>query len=161
MRAEYFGDSYDVVKKFLIERLIFAGFFVGINPMNNGSDEYLPKYYNFLGANDDIDNKTAIFIDPDTGIGRRDTQTHVSYDRISHLCDKYKCVMIFDQGFSRNINQPVAIRNKINNFQAQGIQSMYYMSHACFCFCCKNNNDLLNVRNSIIQSGLPESRLII
>ena len=162
MRAEFFGDSYDIVKRFLISRIIDAGYSIVVNPMNNGADDYLNQYYSFIGADASLNNKNAIFFDPDTGIKAEDTPTHISYDTIFENCIRYKVVMIFDQGFTRNRNhKQAAIDNKNNLFRASGIHSMYYMSlsHACFCFCCRHKEDLDKVMNSILASGFPPSKL--
>ena len=98
MRSKYFGDSYDIVKRFFIGILTGLKYKIELELiLPNGEDKFKEKFTKFLGANkaSNESSKTALFIDPDTGIkleGRFRKNKHISLDTIVNRCDSYKLV---------------------------------------------------------------------
>src|SRR5262245_8467165 len=110
MHPDYFGDSYDIVKRFFCEALRRLGYRVYIDPMFTGEwSGQETAFYRLLGVEQLMSTSapptsstpTALFLDPDTGINRKGSRSHVSYERVVSEAQKHKIVFAFDQGFSR------------------------------------------------------------
>ena len=81
MNSEWFGDSYDIVTRFLSAELQRAGFRVYANPMLTGEwSDGAVAFLAFIGAQlageaGALEQSVALFIDPGTGVGARSPRT--------------------------------------------------------------------------------------
>ena len=166
MHPAYLGDSCDIVKRFFCEALRRLGYSVYIDPMFTG--EWSGKettFYRFLGVDRFTpapagSSMTALFLDPDTGVNRKGSRSHVSYERIVTEAQQHQIVFAFDQGFSRGMAPEPQIREKIETIAALGCSAIYYDSHARFLFVSRERSELERLRNELVSQGLPSSRFI-
>ena len=88
MNPKWFGDSYDIVKKFIVDNLKGIGYEVYIDPMFTGDWNGKEKdFIKFIGAklSNDFEKpvrKSALFIDPDTGVKEKATPKHIDFKKI-------------------------------------------------------------------------------
>ena len=107
MNSKWFGDSFDIVKRFFIGNIREMGYQVFVAPMFTGEWNGLEnKFYDFLGASPleslaTPNGKTALLLDPDTGIGLNPTKQHVTVRMIVNYLQEHEIVFSFDQSFSR------------------------------------------------------------
>ncbi len=84
MRPEFLGDSYDIVKRFFCETLRSLGYMIYIDPLFTGDwSGQEATFYRFLGVEPLAGVKpasapTALFLDPDTGVNKKGSASHVS-----------------------------------------------------------------------------------
>jgi len=166
MNPEWFGDSYDIVKRFFVENLQSIEYSVVVDPMLTGKWDSLEdekKFYRFLRAlplGAAGGGKTALLLDPDTGIGQRRTKRHVTIAIIaSHLRD-HEIVFAYDQSFSRARDATVEMKEKMAKLEEEGYTGFYYDSHAKFLFAARSDESLNAVEQQLLSTGLPESRLV-
>lgn len=166
MHPDYLGDSYDIVKRFFCEALRSLGYTVYIDPMFTGEwSGQETAFYRFLGVErltsaPTSSTPTALFLDPDTGVNRKGSRSHVSYKRVVNEAQKHKIVFAFDQGFSRGTAPEPQIREKIEALAALGCSAIYYDSHARFLFVSRERSELKKLRSELVGQGLPSSRFI-
>lgn len=94
MNPQWFGDSFDIVKRFFVERLNEIGYHVVVDPMLTGEWNGLEhNFYAFLKAQpltERTETNSALLLDPDTGIGKKKTKQHVTIKCIAeHLSNRY------------------------------------------------------------------------
>ncbi len=165
MNTKYLGDSYDLVKRFFARELGNLGYQVAADPMFTGSwsDEERIQFFKLVHAspeNNRAPSRTALFLDPDTGIHERSSRQHVSYARIADETDRYQLVFSFDQSFSRQEAPAAVVQRKIQAMKALGCSAMYYDSHARFLFASRVDNIIMELREHLMSVGLPGSRLV-
>lgn len=164
MNPKWFGDSFDIVKRFFIENLNDIGYRVVVNPMlTEKLDNLEEKYYKLLKAhhiNEKNNQKSALFFDPDTGVGKKKTTKHITIKCIADELKNYDIVFSFDQSFSRCENPADKINEKLKMLQETGNFGMYYDSHARFLFAAKSDEIIREFKNKLLSSGLPKSRLL-
>ena len=166
MNPKWFGDSYDIVKRFFIEIMRDAGFQVFANPMFTG--EWLndnKKFLSFIGAShfsgfQSRKKDSALFIDPDTGVAKRATSKHCGFDQLLHYAKTFEIVFAFDQSFSRAESAECQITKKLKEIKELGGSGFYYNSHARFLFLSQTEISLSRARAAILGSGLPVFRLV-
>jgi len=164
MHPDYLGDSYDIVKRFFCEALRHLGYTVYIDPMFTGEwSGQETAFYRFLGverltSTPTSSVPTALFLDPDTGVNRKGSRSHVSYERVVTEAQKHNIVFAFDQGFSRGMAPAPQIREKIAIIAALGCSAIYYDSHARFVFVSRGRSELQRLRSELVSQGLPSSR---
>jgi hypothetical protein len=82
LNPQWFGDSFDIVKRFFVENLNALGYHVVVDPMLTGDWNGLEHdFYHFLKAyplTDKSGSKSALLLDPDTGIGIKKSKQHVT-----------------------------------------------------------------------------------
>jgi hypothetical protein len=162
----YFGDSYDLVKRFFCAELRTLGYSVVVDAMLTGDWASTESYfYQLIGASPHVGYKpdggpTALLLDPDTGIKQSASRQHVSYARIAHETSVYNLVFSFDQSFSRQTKASDVIREKLAALKALGCTAMYYDSHARFVFAAAEAGPIYDLRNHLVSLGIPRSRLI-
>ncbi len=163
MNPQWFGDSFDIVKRFFVENLNEIGYHVVVDPMLTGEWDGLEhKFYEFLKAhplNVKSNKKTALLLDPDTGVGIKKTKQHVTIKCIAEQLSKHDVVFSFDQSFSRGGNATEKITEKLMLLKETGNYGFYYDSHARFLFAAKSIEILKEVEQQLLSSGLPASRL--
>lgn len=164
MNPKWFGDSFDLVKRYFIDNLKSIGYTVTVDPMLtddwNGTEE---KFYTLLGVvplGKSINGKKALFLDPDTGVGQRKTMKHTTISIISTHLKDFDIVFSFDQSFSRAGDATDKMTEKLKELQNTGNFGFYYDSHARFLFTSNSEKSLKELEEQILLSGLPENRLI-
>jgi hypothetical protein len=168
MNQEYFGDSYDLVKRFFIKVLKSENYAVYVDPMFTGNHaEMDSNYYLLIGAEPmpaecPGSGKMALFVDPDTGIGEITKKTHIKVQNLVCRLKSYTLVMVYDHSFSRSKSSIQQMRQKLSNFSRQGASGFFFDSHARFFFGSldKNKKHLEKYRCKLLQMGIPENRLI-
>jgi len=166
MNPQWFGDSYDIVKRFFVSHLQDMGYQVYIDPMFTGQWDGLEKqFYDFIGAVPldyfiKSSKKTALLLDPDTGIGKESTAKHVSIQTLRNYLLQHEIVISYDQSFNRNHDSKQQMRQKLGLLKNNGATGFYYDSHARFLFTAKSSDELDKVKDHFIETGLPKHRLI-
>jgi hypothetical protein len=166
MNPQWFGDSFDIVKRFFIDNIREMGYQVFIDPMLTGEWNRLEnKFYDFIGAVPlknlpTSSGRTALFLDPDKGIAPKQTKQHVTIRKIIDYLQKHEIVFSFDQSFSRGVNASEQMRKKLSLLKKEGAAGFYYDSHARFLFSAKSQKVLTNLKHHLVAVGLPKERFI-
>jgi len=164
MNPQWFGDSFDIVKRFFVENLNAIGYHVVVDPMFTGEWNGLENdFYQFLKAyplTEKSSSKSALLLDPDTGIGRKKSKHHVTIKCIADQLLHHDVVFSFDQSFPRGKNAKYKIKEKLRLLQETGNHGFYYDSHARFLFAAKSIEILREVEQQLLASGLPADRLL-
>ena len=163
MNPKYFGDSYDIVKRFFCTELSVLGYSMEIDPMLTGPwDDTKTSFYRFICANPTRaeGTRTAIFFDPDTGVSQRASAQHLSLERLAQATQRYGLAFSFDQSFSRQYSPADIMQQKFAALRSLGAFGMYYDSHARFLFAASSLEPLTRLRDHLVALGLPESRLL-
>ena len=185
MKLQYFGDSYDIVKKALIAWLGEFGDWAA-HPMFTEavSHERIEMFSRFLGARllstEILTPKTDratylapcqsvgnLFLDPDTGVRlqARDDAKSVDYVFGQELVVLSRArpmalTMVFDQSYSRG-DQKSQIQEKLSSLGSQGVHGFAYCSHAPFLILSVDAKLVRRAYSSLLKaSGLPSWRLI-
>ncbi|MBI9015527.1 MAG: hypothetical protein JEZ08_25135 [Clostridiales bacterium] len=162
MKKTWFGDTYDIAKRFMIEaaKNLFKSE-VDIDPMLNDNFENINMYYKFLnGTPIEKNSGSLLFIDPDKGVAKKDSTEHINYKKIQMHAMNYKMIMIYDQSFSRAKEQGIKMqmKNKLEALNEFDLNGIYYRSHVNFLFCSYNTSMLANYKSYLIEIGLPYER---
>lgn len=164
MNPQWFGDSFDIVKRFFVENLKEIGYRVVVDPMLTGEWNGLEHgFYRFLKAyplTEKSSSKSALLLDPDTGIGKKKSKQHATIKCIADHLLHHDIVFSFDQSFSRGGSASGKIREKLVLLQKTGNYGFYYDSHARFLFAAKSIRALSEVEQRLLASGLPANRLV-
>ncbi len=186
MKLQFFGDSYDIVKKSLISWLGEFGSW-SAHPMftEPTSPSQAALFARFLGAHL-ISTETLtpstdraayfmpcwdagnLFLDPDTGVRlklRRGLKS-VNYVFGSELVALSQArptslTLVFDQSFSRG-SQMLHIQEKLEFFASHGVHGFAYSSHAPFLILSSDSELAVHAHRRLLEvSGLPASRLVM
>ena len=166
MNPMWFGDSYDIVKRFFVSAIKDMGYTVYVEPMFTGDPSNIQdKFPEFIGAKIRSDNpssaeESAIFIDPDTGIHKKKSKRHITINDFVNLLNSYKIVFSFDQSFPRNRNHKDAMMEKLSELHNSGGIGFYYDSHAKFLFGSKSVKVIESLKECFSELGLPAFRII-
>ena len=165
MHPEFFGDSYDLVKRFFIQELKAIGYTVSVEPMFTGKwHDQEEQFFSFIGAPGrkpgNNGTRSALFLDPDTGINAKGGKAHTSFAKLAQEAGSYAIVFAFDQSFSRQMKPTDIMQEKIRQMQALNCDAMYYDSHARFLFVSKRQGMLQELKAHLHSIGLPTSRLV-
>src|SRR5262245_6497297 len=165
MQRDWFGDSYDIVKRFFVGQLHSLGYSVYVDPMASGDWEPIERaFLAFLGAVHVRDaqpsEESALLLDPDTGIAKRRSRAHASISSIVNHLERHGIVFVFDQSFSRGAAPRPQLQAKLRQLQKQGAHGFYYDSHARFLFSSLSAEKLHAFREALLKSGLPSDRLV-
>ena len=167
MHPNYFGDSYDIVKRFFCAEISVLGYEIRIDPLFTGdwSDKEIDQFFRLVGVNrhalqQALSAPTALFLDPDTGVHRRHGPKHVSLDRIADDTMRHALVFSFDQSFSRQSRPLEVMSGKLDALSAKGVRGLYYDSHARFLFASRSEATVNKLRQRLIETGIPERRLL-
>jgi len=164
MNPTYFGDSYDVVKRFFCDQLSTLGYEVIAEPMFTGKwDGREAAFVRFIGTRlaaggSQAPDRTALFLDPDTGVSIKASPSHVAISDLAARASRYALVFAFDQSFSRGRDPKQAMREKLSCLSDRGCHAMYYDSHARFLFVSASQRSIHEVRNHLVQIGMPDER---
>lgn len=166
MNPKWFGDSFDIVKRFFIGNISEMGYQVFVDPMLTGEWNGLEnKFYDFIGAEplknlSTSSGRTALLLDPDTGIAPKQTKQHVTIRKIVDYLKEHEIVFTFDQSFSRGTDALEQMRKKLSLLKKEGAAGFYYDSHARFLFSAKSQEVLTNLERHLLKVGLPDKRFI-
>ena len=89
MNPMFLGDSYDLVKRFWCRELANLGYSVVVDPMFTGKwNGHEQEFLDLIGTNLAKSSrvhvgKSALFLDPDTGVNSKGGPKHVSFERTS------------------------------------------------------------------------------
>lgn len=167
MNPEWFGDSFDIVKRYFVGVLKDAGFKVYVDPMFTGDGKSIEnEFHAFVGAprhngGKPSVRKSALLLDPDTGVGNKKTARHVTLDDISKDLKNHSVVFSFDQSFSRSRTGEEQMAEKLKALSDMDIHAFYYNSHARFLFAALRKPDIDTVISALHSSGLPRSRIFL
>jgi len=123
------------------------------------------KFFELIGA-ESVDlfeadrEKSALLLDPDTGVGKSRSHRHVIVSDIVERLQDYEVVFVFDQSFSRSQNSTEQMQEKLSLLSDLGAFGFFYDSHARFLFSTRTATDRQMVKNIFLAVGLPESRLV-
>ena len=186
MDLKHFGDSYDVVKKSLLQWLSVFGPWA-VHPMftHAVTDQDAAAFSKFLGvklvstevlvANSDrraylaaCGDCRSIFLDPDTGVrlrprGPKDSMKYIYSDELLKIAAARPqgLVLTFDQSLARG-SEPAQVRAKLDDFLARGLNGFAYVSHASFLVLGQSDALVAQARDRLLAaSGLPASRVAI
>src|SRR5574341_1048109 len=184
MKLEYFGDSYDIVKKSLICWLSEFGQWV-THPMftEEITDEQATGFSRLIGtpllSTDVLRSNTNraeyfcscreagnLFLDPDKGVciapqlGAKAIQ-YVFAAELVELCQlrPTSLTVVFDQSYSRGISKEKLMRDKLNHLAKNGITGCIYDSHATFLLLGADTTLVNHTWKRVVElSALPEWR---
>jgi len=184
MDLKHFGDSYDIVKKVLLQWLAPFGPW-GVHPMftHEVSDAEATKFSQFLGApvlskrvlglDSNRDEYLAacgdcrsVFLDPDTGVRlhrreRRRASEFIFEDEVRALVRARASglVMVFDQSLPRGGEREQA-QAKLDHFARCDVAGFAYVSQACFLVLSASRQLVDEASNHVLRvSDLPEARV--
>ena len=166
MNSDWFGDSYDIVKRFFVDILKRNGYSVTVDPMFTGTWQHIEEpFHRFIGAERLSDaewlrsrTRTALLLDPDKGVGAEATRQHVTLGRIVAELERFEIVFSFDQSFSRSQPEKEKMSEKLNGLRMKGAYGFYYNSHAKFLFTAMRPNELAPIKHAFVETGLPDTR---
>jgi len=168
MNPDHFGDSYDLVKRFFIEVLKSEGYTVYVDPVFTGNyAEMEDKYYLLIRAKHKPAGRPrskmpALFIDPDKGISEKETDKHVTIQKLVELLStcQYTLIMVFDQSYRRvkNPSKKQQMSKKLSDFSDKHVFGFFFKSHANFFFGSLDKNLVAKHRRELIRLGIPSNR---
>jgi hypothetical protein len=186
MKLQYFGDSYDIVKKSLLHWLKLFGPWTA-HPMftHATNDDEATAFSRFLGvpllSRDVLTSQCdreeyfaccrrrtdSLFLDPDTGIriesskGKRSPDFVFGKELLLFTEDRPNALILtFDQSLARGREQQ-QVRAKLAYFAAGGVVGFAYVSHASFMLLGRSP-DVVNraYEHLLITSALPAHRIV-
>ena len=166
MKPSFLGDSYDLVKRFFCFELSALGYNVVVDSMFTGAWKRRKReFYSLIGVAMDVpapphSARTALFVDPDTGVKHKGSTQHVSFDRLAQEATSHALVFSFDQSFSRRAKPIEVMKGKLSALKDRSCHAMYYDSHARFLFVSKHEKSLRELRAHLVSLGLPTKRPI-
>jgi hypothetical protein len=184
---EFFGDSYDVVKRFLLRAIAPDAKWVAFPMFTHEVNEAdTLAYETFLSVSvasrnapilsDDrakylssLADQRHIFLDPDTGIrikpfkGAKSVK-YVFGPELVALCKQVpeRLLLVFDQSVPNGITDVKReyIAKKLGYFCGEGISSFAYFSHTCFVVLSGSESTCRAARAHLLASHLPQLRLV-
>jgi len=168
VNPKFFGDSYDCVKRVFCTELQVLGYEVYIDPMftDTWESDQEKMFYALLGGVKRFQNippntgKTALFLDPDTGIKETGTKKHVSLECIAVAVKEWAIVFVFDQSFSFRQDRNELMQEKLKGLNERNCHAFYYDSHARFLFASHDQTKLAAVQTHLFNLGLPRRRIV-
>ena len=186
MRMDFFGDSYDIVKKFLMQSIEPNSEWITL-PMftHEVSSKDIKSIEQFLHVRviskinfattidrdkyfADSGNHRNIFIDPDIGISinkhyGKKSINYIFGSELVSLCEQNPKtrLLVFDQSIQRgNVDQVnQSVERKLTYFREQNISCFAYESHACFIILSQSSGVCKQAYDNLLNTNLPSSRL--
>jgi len=185
MDLKHFGDSYDIVKRSLLDWLSDFGPW-GAHPMftHSVTESEAAAFERFLGValvstdvlEADSDRQSclspcagfrSIFVDPDTGVrlkrhSARNQACFIFADELVVLATKRPdgLVLAFDQSLRRG-EERQDVASKLDYFRKQGVHAFAYISHASFLVLGRSNTLVTEALAQLLhRSGLPGRRIL-
>jgi len=165
MNTKYFGDSYDLVKRVFIQVLKSEGYTVHVDPMFTDENAAMERdFYLLIGAERTLAKSprselTALFVDPDIGIGKKATKKHVTVQNLANRLESYALIMVFDQSFQRG-HESEGMQEKLSDFSGQGVSGFFFNSHAKFFFGSLRREPVEKCISALLRLGIPNSRFL-
>lgn len=189
MRMEYFGDSFDIVKKQVLAWLS-TGKKWAVQPMftEQVTSEDAQAYAAFLGVtmlntsvfSGNVNRSSFlstgnwhwdVFFDPDTGIAnspkrvgfRKSPQSYLLLNELVQLVRQRPefLTLVFDKSVSRG-SELEAEEEKLAAFRSEGISGFAYIGQAPFvALSCNPNNIEVTARSLVTPARLPQGRVIV
>lgn len=179
MHPEYFGDSYDLVKRNLLEILKPLGVWSVHGMFSSAvSPEFVAAFERLLGARVVSAESVPRFakrrethlglanafqhvlFDPDTGLRAKGSRRHLALAELAKLArarpDSLSAVYDQSLGFGKRESE---LRGKLSSLGELGLDSFAYHSHACFVFTSPSGSILGAAREALLSAGLPANRL--
>ncbi len=187
MRLDFLGDSYDLVKRFLMQCLAPNESW-GIVPMftDDWNPEQIKTFECLLGGR--VLNRRCIkgtrnrhqattagtwvghvFIDPDTGIRSPDsTSSSTKLIRLTEIVREARehprnLILAFDQSYA-NAKLPAktkAMKQKLAFLNADDVNGFGYLGQASFLILSCDPSAIQRARQNLLDAGVPDSRLIL
>lgn len=170
MHKKHLGDSYDLVKRFFAQALgSIATIYADSRFIPDGIRTDYGKLISIDILPENVNHEFALFLDPDTGIYLPDgaqqntTRSHTSLDDIIKIFGESKPAFLicYDQAFHRKLGLSKAEqrRQKREYLKTKGLESFYYVSHACFLFVATEKDMLQRIASEIRNNGIPPEKL--
>ncbi len=186
MQLDYFGDTYDLAKRFLIERLAPDEPWA-IVPMftDQWNGEQIAEYERLLGgkvlrgecitgAPDWQQAVTAgdwhghVFYDPNTGIRRpgvdQGSASHLKLDEVILEAGRrpLHITLVFDQSYAnaKRDEKTKVMREKLAYLSEAGVYGLGYLCQAPFLILSLDKDAIGRARENLLDAGVPASRLI-
>lgn len=186
MKLQYFGDSYDIVKKSLIGWLKGFGPWV-THPMftEEVTEEQAFEFSRLIGTSlvsvevltpktireeyfSSCRNAGHLFLDPDTGVrlepcrGKKSENLVFGPELVEWCGHRPKALtLIFDQSYSRQFKKVILLQKKLEYFADNNIFGFAYDSHATFLLLGADPKLVKSAREQLLEvSGLPAHRLV-
>jgi hypothetical protein len=169
MRQEFLGDSYDAVKRLWNDMLRpWAKLYAEPRFIPKQIQDDFTRLTGIEMLPHSASRRFAILNDPDTGViisqQQRRCRKHIS---TAEIADQMRhsgvhCVITFDQSFKRQHDgdkAPAQRRAKLIAIAELGYSPFYYVSHATFLFVAQTHSSAKNLRQILINGGIPRSRL--
>jgi hypothetical protein len=165
MNPRYFGDSYDIVKRFFCDVSRSAGYTVYVEPMYTctWTRSTSRSFSRLIGARElsaSVNRPAVLLIDPDKGIRDRPGPAHTTFGAVAERCGQVDLCLVFDQSFSRGPRSRDDLKRKLRSFLALGIRGVYYDSHARFLICGTTPAPVMRLQKALIATGLPRDRFV-
>jgi hypothetical protein len=166
MNSAYFGDSYDVVKRFFCDMARSAGYAVYVDPMFTGdwTSRQRAAFLGFLGAREfggsHPKSPAVLLVDPDTGLRAGPGRGPATFAAIASLSDEFDMIIVFDQSFSRGHDARDVMNTKLRALHALRVRGVYYDSHARFLICGRKSSIVMRFQKVLVRAGLPAERFV-
>ena len=190
MYPDKFGDSYDIVKRSLLQWLSECGTW-SVHPMFSVSTPhgFAEQFASFLGVQLVTTNPVParpgregyfeeakewtstdhLFLDPDTGIALPDQRNvgrrHLMAAELAAIAQgrPRKLALVFDQSFPHS-SKDARLRqtkDKLRWLEIHGVHGLVYCSHANFVLVSSDHDALSNAKRTLVHaSRLPPSRFV-
>jgi hypothetical protein len=184
MKLSYFGDSYDIVKRSLLQWLSPFGPWQAhpmfTEPVDSLEAKALSRFLGVPFVSDKVlragcDRPAylqccfgceSLFLDPDTGIRLKPTHgaKAIRYVFASELVDIVKArpgwlTLVFDQSLARG-SEVKQIRDKLRHFSVRGVHGFSYTAQASFIVLGQATKVRRARRSLLNASGLPNRRFV-
>lgn len=189
MHPSKFGDSYDIVKRSVLQWLSCCGEW-SVHPMlftKPICESFANRFAEFLGvplvekqSPDKLSDRASLlevarstsshlFLDPDTGLSlppSAKTPRHVRADDLVEIAEarKDKLTLVFDQSIHRVKDAEPKVKQlkkKLEWLKQNGLHGVAYCSHANFILVSKNEDVFNKAKCTLLKkSKLPDKRLI-
>jgi|CXWL01.1.fsa_nt_gi hypothetical protein len=187
MHLKYLGDSFDIVKKSLLQWLGATGSW-SAHPMFTGeiSDAQSEEFSRLIGVPlvsrsvlaPDTDrtayfaparsSQAHLFLDPDTGVrlasprGRRET-SYIYEDELLSIVRRERSLLtlVYDQSVPRG-GERASLESKLQRLATEGISGAAYVSHACFLLLSQDASRVSDGVDAVVKaSSLPRQRFLL
>jgi len=184
MKPQYFGDSYDIVKKAFIRWLSEFGPWVTHPIFTEDVSSVVAEAFSRLIGTQLLSSRTLtstidraeyfsvlkgqgnLFLDPDTGVslkrlnGAKSVRVVFGDELVKWSLERpHALTLIFDQSYSRSVQKEVAMREKLNYFADRGVYGFIYDSHATLLLLSGDKELVERAGEKLIREGLPDWRL--
>lgn len=184
MKIDFFGDSYDIVKRFLLQTIAPGARWAAFPMFTHAvTQDELVAFETFLGVDvvspgvlapdgDRVAHLAAlphqqyIFLDPDTGIrlrpcGGRAAANYLFGPEVIDLCLSApgRLVLVFDQSVPRG-RERKAMADKLAYFAERGVHGFAYISHVCFVVLSASEPICAEAAARLAAAALPVQRIL-